>query len=136
MNFKHFMFWLPMILIAFVNATLRELVFAKQFNDLLSHQLSTVTLIILCLIYVGIVFPYLHIQSAGQALLIGFVWMILTVLFEFSLGRIMNHSWEELLQNYHLLDGKIWVLFLICLMLMPYLFYSLKKISNRNYPKL
>jgi hypothetical protein len=130
MNLKLFLFWLPMILLAFVNAALRELIFAKYFNDLLAHQLSTLTLVILCLIYVGIVFPYLHIRSTRQALLTGFVWMILTVLFEFALGRIMNHSCEELLQNYDLMAGKIWVLFLFCLMLMPYFFYLFRRKIN------
>lgn len=127
MNSKHFLLWLPMIVLAFANAGLREMVFIKYFNDLQSHQLSTITLIILCFIYVGIVFRYLTIQTSRQALLLGFVWMVLTILFEFVLGRMMNNSWEELLQNYHLLAGKIWPVFLICLFLMPYIFYKIKK---------
>ena len=116
-----------MIVLAFVNAGLREMVFIKYFNDLQAHQLSTITLIILCLIYVGIVFRFLNIQNSRQALLIGFVWMVLTILFEFVLGRMMNNSWEELLQNYDLLAGKIWPVFLICLFLIPYIFYRFKK---------
>lgn len=126
MNLKHFLLWLPMILLAFANAGLRELVIIKYFDDLKAHQLSTITLIILCLTYVGIVFPYLRIQSSRQALLLGFVWMLLTVLFEFTLGLIMNNSWRELLQNYDLMAGKIWLVFLLSLFLMPYLFYKLK----------
>lgn len=127
MNSKHFLLWLPMILLAFANAGLREMVFIKYFNDLKAHQLSTITLIILCLIYVGIVFRYLNIQNSKQALLIGFVWMLLTILFEFTVGRIMKNSWENLFRDYNLMAGRIWSLFLICLFLMPYLFYRLKK---------
>ena len=71
MTLKYFLFWLPMIAIAFANATLRQLVFIKYFNELTAHQLSTITLIILCTIYVGFVFPFLNIQTSKQALLIG-----------------------------------------------------------------
>ena len=115
-----------MIVLAFVNATLRELVFVKQFSEFRTHQLSTITLIILCAIYVWLVYPLLHIQQAKQALLIGFVWVLLTVAFEFSLGRLTNKSWEYLFKDYHLLAGRIWLVFLFCLFLLPYLFYLLR----------
>jgi hypothetical protein len=126
MNLKTLLYWFPMIAIAFANATLRQLIFIKYFNELRAHQLSTVTLIILCAIYVRIVIPALHLQNATQAWLTGFTWMILTILFEFSLGRLTNKSWTYLLENYNIATGHIWPLFLLALLVMPYLFYSLK----------
>src|SRR5437763_6076714 len=127
MTVKHFLLWLPMIVIAFANATLRQLFFIKHFNELRAHQLSTITLIILCTIYVGFVFPFLTIQNSKQAFLIGFTWVVLTMLFEFSLGRLTKKSWAYLLQDYNILAGHIWLLFLFSLFLLPYLFYVLKK---------
>lgn len=127
MSFKHFLLWLPMIVIAFSNATLRQLIFVKYFNDLRTHQLSTITLIIFCSIYVWFVFPLLTIQNSKQALLIGFVWTILTVAFEFSLGRLTNKPWEYLFRDYNVFAGRIWLLFLICLFLLPYIFYFLRQ---------
>lgn len=127
MNIKHFLLWLPMIAIAFANATLRELVFTKRFSEILSHQLSTLTLILFCAVYVRMVFVQLDIGSAKQALMIGFVWMMMTVIFEFTLGRLTNKSWEYLLQNYNILTGHIWPVFLLALFLLPYLFYVLLK---------
>jgi uncharacterized membrane protein YoaK (UPF0700 family) len=127
MGIKPFLLWLPMIVIAFANATLRQLIFIKYFNDLRAHQLSTITLIILCSIYVGFVFPFLNIQNSKQAIFIGFVWVVLTVLFEFSLGRLVNRSWESLLQDYNITAGRIWLFFLICLFLLPYLYYIVRK---------
>ena len=126
MGTRHFLLWLPMIAIAFANATLRQLIFIKYFNELRAHQLSTVTLVILCSIYIGSIFPFLNIETSKQAILIGFVWVVLTVLFEFSLGRLLNRSWESLLQDYNISAGRIWLIFLLCLFLMPYAFYVLK----------
>ncbi len=126
MSVQHFLLWLPMIVLAFANATLRELVFVKHFSELRAHQLSTITLIVLCSIYVSFVFPLLNVQHSKQAFLIGFVWVLLTVAFEFSLGRLTNKSWQYLVQDYNLIAGRIWLLFLLVLLLMPYIFYSLR----------
>jgi len=126
MSVNHFLFWLPMIVIAFVNATLRELVFIKHCSEFRAHQLSTITLIILCSIYVWFVFPMLSIKNSKQALLIGFVWVLLTVVFEFSLGRLTNKSWEYLFRDYNFFAGRIWLLFLFCLFILPYLFYIIR----------
>ncbi|MGK2860820.1 MAG: hypothetical protein ACSLE0_02740 [Chitinophagaceae bacterium] len=127
MAVNQFLFWLPMIVIAFANATLRQLVFVRYFNELRAHQLSTITLIILCTGYVGFVFPLLNIQSSKQALLIGVMWLVLTILFEFSLGRLTNKTWAYLLQDYDISTGHIWIVFLISLFLLPYLFYVINK---------
>ena len=113
-----------MIVLAFANATLRELVFVKHLSELLAHQLSTITLIILCSIYTSFVFPLLKIHSSKQAFLIGFVWVLLTVAFEFSLGRMTKKSWQYLFQDYNLFAGRIWPLLIVVLVLLPYLFYA------------
>ncbi len=115
-----------MIVIAFMNATLRELVFAKHYSEFRAHQFSTITLLILCILYVGFVFPLLNINSSKQALLIGFFWVLWTVAFEFTLGRLTNKSWEYLFQDYNILAGRIWLFFLIGLFILPYLFYVIK----------
>lgn len=115
-----------MIVLAFVNATLRELVFVKHFTMLAAHQLSTITLMLLCSAYTWWVYPKLHLQSAKEALTTGVVWMLLTVVFEFSLGRFTGKSWDFLLQDYNLFAGRIWLVFLFCLSMLPYVVYSVK----------
>lgn len=123
MLIKHFFLWLPMILIAFVNATLRELLIVKYFSEFKAHQLSTIILIIFCSIYIWFVFPWLNIQNGKQAFKIGVIWVLLTVAFEFTLGRLTNKSWSSLFQDYNLLAGRIWLLFLLSLFILPYLIH-------------
>ncbi len=129
MSIKHVILWLPMIVIAFANATLRELVFLKYYSEFRAHQFSTITLIILCTIYTWFVFPQLKIQHAQQAFFTGFLWVLLTVVFEFSLGRLTNKSWEYLLADYNIFAGRIWLIFLLCLFVVPYLFYVIRNRS-------
>lgn len=126
MNFKYFLFWLPMIALAFANALLREMVFVNRFNEFRSHQLSTITLIAFCTIYIWIVWKYLAIQTARQAFLLGFFWMLLTIIFEFSIGRLTNKSWEFLLRNYDISSGHLWPIFLFSILIFPFIYFSLK----------
>ena len=124
---RYFLLWLPMIALAFANAALRELVLARRFPNLRAHQLSTITLMIFCMIYITLIFPVLRLENVKQALLAGFMWMVLTILFEFSLGRLLKRSWTELLQQYNLTSGHIWPVFLLFLLLLPFLLYSIKQ---------
>ena len=126
---RYFLLWLPMIALAFANAALRELVLARRFSDLRAHQLSTITLMIFCMIYITLIFPVLRLENKTQALLAGVMWMVLTVLFEFSLGRLLMRSWTELLQQYNLTSGHIWPVFLLCLLLLPFLLYSIRQLG-------
>lgn len=120
MSLKLFLFWLPMIAIAFINATLREMVFRRLMDTLQAQQLSTLTLMIFCSIYVWLIFPKLLINSAKQAVLLGLMWTLLTIGFEFILGGVTGKSWQELLHNYDLFAGQLWPLFLLLLFFLPY----------------
>lgn len=123
---KSILFWFPMIVIAFGNALLRESVFSKSMSAFHAHQWSTVTLMILCALYAWFVFPNLKIDEVRQAWTVGLIWVVLTVLFEFILGRSTGKSWQALLEQYNILAGRIWLLFLIWLLLLPALCLRLK----------
>lgn len=103
-----------------------ETILIKHFNAVRAHQLSTLTLMLFCAIYIWLIFHRLKIENAGQALLIGFAWLLLTIGFEFALGRSTNKSWEYLFADYNILAGRIWPLFLVSLFLLPYLMYKLR----------
>lgn len=124
---KYFILWIPMIVIAFANATFRQLIFIKHTNELRAHQLSTITLIVLCSIYVWLIFSHLHIESPRNAFLAGALWVFLTILFEFSLGLLTGRTIRFLLQDYDLKAGRIWVFFLVWLFFLPYLNFIIRK---------
>lgn len=126
MNLNWFLLWLPMIPIAILNGGLRENVWNTYFNDLAAHQISTLTLIILCTVYIGLIFRYLRLQSRKQSLILGLIWVILTVGFEFGFGLAMGNSLADLFHDYNLLEGRFWSLFLISIFILPYIFYTFK----------
>lgn len=119
MLLRQILLWLPMIVIAFANAALRELFLNKYFTELRANQFSTLTLILFCSVYIWLVFPSLNIQDQKHALFVGALWTSLTVMFEFSMGLLTHKSWSFMLNNYNLLQGHIWPLFLIWLFFLP-----------------
>ena len=51
--------------------------------------------------------------------------MLATIAFEFAFGHfVAGHSWSKLLSDYNIFKGRIWLLFLVWVMIMPYVFYK------------
>jgi len=116
-----------MVLLAILNGTLREKLYGPHVPELLAHQVSTIVLIALLGIYLWILTVFFRIETVRQALLIGGLWLALTVIFEFLFGHwVMGHSWETLFGDYNLARGRIWLLVLIWTAISPYLFYRMR----------
>ena len=119
--------WIPMVFVAIANGLFREKFLANHFNELHSHQISTASFMMLFGIYVWILFKLWPPVSSNQAVLIGLIWLILTVIFEFLFGHyIAGHSWEKLLQDYNILQGRVWALVLIWIVIAPYIIHQIQ----------
>lgn len=123
---KYVLAWFPMLLIAIANGILRESVFKKFLENLAAHQLSTFTLLVFFATYIWFVVGKWPPASVTQAMLIGLMWLVLTLCFEFGFGRYRGNSWETLLEDYHLLKGRLWVLVPIWVSIAPYVYYKLR----------
>jgi hypothetical protein len=59
-------------------------------------------------------------NSQLENLLIGLFWVLLTVGFDFLAGHYaFKKSWETLLADYNIAQGRIWILVLITNLLAP-----------------
>ena len=124
---KYFLCWFPMLLIAVINGTARDLWYKKYFGELTGHQISTISLIILFGFYIWFVINKFSPDSGIQALYIGLLWLMLTLLFEFGFGRIRGNSWSKLLEDYNIMKGRIWILILIWTTIAPYIFFRIAR---------
>jgi hypothetical protein len=113
-----------MLLLAVLNGALRDLGYKKYVGSLTAHQISTFTLIILFAFYIGYIINRFPPVSSTQAILIGTIWVILTLSFEFGFGRYRGNSWLVLFADYNVLKGRIWVLIPVWVLIAPYLFYK------------
>ena len=103
--------WLGATALGVANAGVRELVYADRVGELAAHQISTATLLAALTSYIWLVDQRWPVPTTRTALAIGGIWAALTILFEFGLGHyVMRSPWSDLLANYNLADGRIWVL--------------------------
>jgi hypothetical protein len=66
--------------------------------------------------------------AIGQALTMGLVWLGIPVAFEFLFGHyVAKRSWRELLRDYNLFAGRVWLVVLAWVTIAPYLFYQLQQ---------
>ncbi len=125
---KYIFAWFPMIFIAITNGLFRKKFLSSRLSDLQAHQLSTINIIILLGLYVWLLFNIWLPMSSNQTIVIGLAWLILTVVFEFLFGHyIAGHSWDKLLHDYNILQGRVWILVLLWISIAPYLIYQFLK---------
>lgn len=114
------LFWAVLVILAVINGTVREFTYGRRLTELRAHQLSTLTGMLLSGIAVWLFARFFPIGSERVALVIGLIWLVLTVAFEFTFGRyVAGHSWAKLLADYNLLAGRVWGIFLVWLLMLP-----------------
>ena len=119
--------WIGMVAIAILNGAIREKAYGPFMGELPAHQLSTFIIILLFGAYIWVLTGTYPIESPTQALIIGVMWLVMTVIFEFVFGHfVMGHLWSGLLQDYNLFKGRVWSLVLIWASVAPYLFYRIR----------
>jgi hypothetical protein len=122
---KYVLAWFPMVLIAIVNGAIREGWYGKHVSELQAHQLSTVTGVLLFGVYIWVLLRLWRPESARQAMIIGMVWLAMTVAFEFLFGHyVAKRPWRDLFLDYNLFAGRVWLVVLAWVTLAPYLFYQ------------
>jgi hypothetical protein len=126
--------WIPMVFIAIANAILRQSVYGPSMSELTAHQVSTLTGITLLGIYIWALTRKWRIPSAPQAISIGLIWLALTIAFEFLFGHFaMGLSWSRLLHDYNILDGRLWIFFLLWITVAPYIFLRFGSTSGSRW---
>lgn len=124
MILRYILAWIPMIFIGIINGIVREVTYGKYLSELRAHQVSTITGVLLFGFYIWALTHLWSIESPEQALTIGLIWLGLTVVFEFTFGHyVAGHSWSQLLSDYNILSGRVWMVVLIWMAIAPLLFY-------------
>lgn len=114
--------WLLFIPLGILNGVARE----KLLNPLVGAQvalpLSGVSLGALIVAVTALLVPLLAGLTPSRCWLIGGIWLVLTVFFEFFFGRVvMGHSWAKLLEAYDPRGGNLWVAVLLVIAAAPWL---------------
>jgi len=112
--------WAGASLLGVLNGTTRELFYRDRVGESAANQISVATLIGLLALYFWTLQRRWPLATRRDALSIGASWVVLTVLFEFGFGHYVDgDSWEDLLSNYDITGGSLWLLVLFWIGLGP-----------------
>ncbi len=125
--------WILFIPVAIINGITRELLYKRYTGDLLAHQISTATA---SAAFFALFYYMLRnkITDIGRPhlLIVGFFLVILTVGFEFGFGHYIDGaSWEHLLADYNMFQGRMWGIFLLVILVTPLLIKQLHDKLNK-----
>ncbi|MCD4808174.1 MAG: hypothetical protein K8R13_11550 [Methanococcoides sp.] len=120
--FYSFGVWVLFIIPAILNGISIEL-YAPYTGELLAHQISSV---IFSAVIFTVTYVFLkHSSVSGtsrQFIFVGLMWLRLTISFEFFFGHfIIGYSWQRILYDYNIFEGRIWLLVLIVTATSPWL---------------
>jgi len=84
--------WLPMVVIGVINGVIREQWYGNYLSELRAHQVSTVTGAVLFGLYIWAISRIWRLESGVQSLSVGFIWLAMTVCFEFFFGHYVDRA--------------------------------------------
>ena len=115
--------WFIFVIVAIINGGIRNNVYKPIVGDLTAHQISTIIFIITILVVTFLILKFSNIQlNDSQAIIMGAIWLLLTIFFEFIAGHyIFGNPWDKIVGDYNILKGRIWSLVLLTTFLAPYI---------------
>ena len=118
--------WLVIVCIESGLGTLRTIFLAPRIGDFRARQVGVFvsSAFILAVAYLSI--RWIRARSARALVLVGVVWLILTVLFELSLGLVLGLSWQRIAEDYDFRRGGLMPLGLLVLVLSPLIVAKLR----------
>jgi len=118
--------------VEFIHGVLRAMYLAPLVGDFQARQISVLlgSLLILTIAYLFV--RWIRANTTGALLIVGFVWLALTVAFELSFGRFsLGLSWERIVSDYDVPHGGLLPFGLIVLTLSPLIAAKLRGFKKK-----
>ena len=130
---RAFAVWLLIIFAESVYGKLRQIFLAPLVGDFTARRIA---FFVGMLLIFGIAFFFIRwicAENAKQLFAVGLMWMILTALFEFGLGRfVLNYSSERMFEDYDLSRGGLMGFGLLFMIFAPYFAEKLRGVKTRK----
>lgn len=121
---KSISFWFILLVLALVNATLRETTykpFLTPYIGTWAHQISSITGILF--FYVAIYFFLKKMKNSytkKDLIKVGLLWIVMTITFESFMNLCIRHlNFSQVMQTYYFWRGETWIFVLLSLLVSP-----------------
>jgi hypothetical protein len=115
--------------VAVMNGILRNLLITPITGEYTGHVVSTVVLCALIFLVTWSLIRWIAPESYGEAVMIGILWLLMTVSFEFLAGHyLFGNTWQRLFADYNIARGRIWALVLVTTLFAPVFSARIRKL--------
>lgn len=98
--------WLVIIAVESVHGILRTLLHVPMLRDFPARQISVFTGSLLIFGVTLFFINWIAARTTLQLLIVGTIWVLLTILFEITLGRlVLDLSWDRITEDYNITRG-------------------------------
>ena len=112
--------WLLLLILAVLNGAVREALIKPRLGEQGAHIGSTAILCAAIILVACFSISWIEPKDRREALVVGTVWVALTVAFEFLAGHyVFGNSWERLIADYNVFRDRIWILVLLMNLFAP-----------------
>ena len=119
---KALVLWLGILVLAILNGALREKALIPALGTFGGLIASGIVLSACIVLVAFLAAPWYGPLGSAQVWLIGLFWLVLTLLFEFGFGRLVQHKdWAQLLHAYTFEGGNLWSVVLAVTLIAPWL---------------
>jgi hypothetical protein len=128
---RAFVVWLLIIGLETVHGILRTVFLAPWIGDFPARQIAVFTGSLLIFLVSLLTVSWIQAGSTRQWLLVGLVWVAVTVLFEVALGKVLLAlPWERIFEDYDVTRGGLLGFGLLFMLLSPLLAGKVRKIKS------
>lgn len=118
--FRALLVWLVIIIAESVNGTLRTLYLAPVIGDFPARRIGVFVAMAIIFVITLAFARWMGARTRTHLLGIGLLWVVLTVIFEFALGRaVFHYDWSRILGDYDLSRGGLMVFGLLAMVFTP-----------------
>ena len=126
--------WMLIILVETVHGVVRELFIAPALGDLRARQLGVLVGCVLIFAVALLTVRWIGARGRGAWLGIGALWVVLTLTFEFTVGRALGYGWQRILSDYNPARGGFMLLGMGFLCVAPLLTAKLRGLESGENP--
>ena len=122
--------WLLMMVIETIHGVLRSLLLVLLVGDLRARQLGVFIGSGLILGIAVLLIDWIRPSSVRELLVIGAMWLVLTLAFEFGLGHALGRPWSALVADFDLTGGGLLSIGMVVLARSPWIAARIRKADS------
>ena len=131
--FRALLVWFVIIGVETVHGILRGLFLAPLIGDFPARRVSVFTGSVLIFLVTYVFIRWIAATTRIQLVSVGLMWVVLTILFEFGLGRfVLDLPWERLTEDYDVTRGGLLGFGLLFMAATPTLVTMLRSQINQS----